>query len=286
MFSNDSVKLTALDLGKLVHPREKLWFGVSLVWSLLIYACLLATLVLFLFAPIVAILGLFTQGIWLGHLRGNSIRVSETQFPEVYAAAKKNCEKLNMPMPAMYIVQSGGVLNAFATRFLMRDYIVLYSEIVEMAYEQGAKAVEFVVAHELAHVKRGHLKKRVWILPALLTPILGNAYHRACEYTCDGFGAHCVPEGAVSGLLSLSAGKRLYKYVKVDQFVGQADNETGFWVWFAELLSTHPRLPKRLATLLSLESVSRSVATLSAPEAVYGPINGHPNRPLEELLPN
>ncbi len=271
-------KLTASNLEALIHPREKLWFGVSLVWSILIYICLLVTLMLFLFAPIFAILGLFTQGLWLGYLRGNSIRVSETQFSEVYAAAQKNCEKLNMPIPAMYIIQSGGVLNAFATRFLMRDYVVLYSEIVEMAYEQGAEALEFVMAHELAHVKRGHLKKRVWILPALLTPFLGKAYRRACEYTCDRFGAHCVPEGAVSGLISLSAGKHLYKQVKVNQFAAQVYHETGFWVWFSEVLSTHPRLPKRLATLLSLESVSRSVATHPAPEAVYGPTKGQPNK--------
>lgn len=279
------LKLTSSDLKKLIHPREKLWFRISLIWSIIIYAYLLFTLVLFVYAPIFAIIALSTQGLLMGHIRGNAVRVSNTQFPELYAATQKNCEKLNMPIPAIYIIQSGGVLNAFATRFLMRDYIVLYSDIVEIAYNQGAEAVEFVMAHELAHVKRGHLKKRVWILPALLTPFLGKAYHRACEYTCDRFGAYCVPEGAVSGLLSLSAGKHLYKHVKADQFAAQAYQETGFWIWFSELLSTHPRLPKRLATLLSLDSVSCKVATPPT-TAVYGAIKRDPNKLAEEFMVN
>ena len=50
------------------------------------------------------------------------------------------------------MVQSGGLLNAFATRFSFRNLVVLYSDVMELAYEQGESAVDFIIAHELAHI--------------------------------------------------------------------------------------------------------------------------------------
>ncbi|HEX2998926.1 MAG TPA: M48 family metalloprotease, partial [Armatimonadota bacterium] len=77
-------------------------------------------------------------------------------------------------------------------------------------------------------------------------PFLGSAYSRACEYTCDSIGAHLVPRGAVDGLLVLAAGKRLYDKVNVNQFAGQTVSERGFFVWLAEVFSTHPPLAARV----------------------------------------
>jgi hypothetical protein len=90
--------------------------------------------------------------------------------------------------------------------------------------------------------------KRKVILPALLIPFFSGAYSRACEYTCDSIGASLSGEdGARSGLTLLAAGKRLFRRVNVGRFVQQNDTEAGFWYWFAEKLSTHPHLAKRLA---------------------------------------
>jgi Zn-dependent protease with chaperone function len=98
-----------------------------------------------------------------------------------------------------------------------------------MAEKRGEDAVSFVVAHELAHLKRGHLKWRWLLLPARIIPFLFGAYSRACEYTCDQFGAAVVPSGAVNGLLALAAGGELYEQVEPRLFAGQAETEDGFW---------------------------------------------------------
>ena len=45
----------------------------------------------------------------------------------------------------------------------------------------------------------------------------------------------------------LAAGTKLFSKVNVDQFVLQAQSESGFWLWFSEKVSTHPHLVKRLA---------------------------------------
>jgi Zn-dependent protease with chaperone function len=153
--------------------------------------------------------------------------------------------------PDVFVLQAGGLLNAFATRFLGRDFVVLYSDVLAVAEAEGEAVVGFIAAHELAHVVRGHLKHRWLITPARLVPYLGTAYARACEYTCDRFAAHCQPDGAVDGLLMLAAGTQLYRRVDARQFARQVESEGGFWVRRAELMSSHPTLPKRVAALIA-----------------------------------
>jgi Zn-dependent protease with chaperone function len=154
-------------------------------------------------------------------------------------------------VPEVYIVQEGGILNAFATRFLGRNFVVIYSDILELAYESGEAEVAFVLAHELAHLKLGHLWKRALIYPALIVPFLPQAYSRACEYSCDAIGNALRSDGSVGGLLALAAGKRLYRSVDAAAFAEQGAQPDDLWVWLAEHVATHPNLPKRLRTVLA-----------------------------------
>jgi Zn-dependent protease with chaperone function len=160
-------------------------------------------------------------------------------------------------------MQSGGVLNAFATRFFGRNYVCIYSEILELAYEHGEAEVAFVLAHELTHVARNHVWWKTVIAPAALVPFLGAAYSRACEYTCDAYGAYLWPQGAEGGILVLAAGKRLYREMDVEAFLAQGHEPDTFWVWLAEHLATHPNLPKRLSYVRYLNSM-RAAASARA----------------------
>jgi Zn-dependent protease with chaperone function len=194
---------------------------------------------------------IFAHGHFVGYLRGNGVRVTARQFPVIHALVERHAVALGLePAPPVYVLQAGGVLNAFATRFFSREFVVLYSDVVSLAQERGEDALGFVVAHELAHIRRGHLKHR-WIkLPGHFVPYLGKAYSRACEYTCDRFSAESGPAGAIDGLLVLAAGTSLYRNVDAEVYAAQVDTEAGFWVWRAEIASTHPRLPKRVAALM------------------------------------
>ena len=97
-------------------------------------------------------------------------------------------------------------------------------------------------------------------MPAMFIPFLGSAYSRACEYTCDSIGSSLSEEGARSGMLVLAAGTKLFRKVNVDQFVGQMQTESGFWMWFSEKVSSHPHLVKRLARFPEPISAPRSSA--------------------------
>ena len=247
-----------LDLESLIHPKEKIYFAICVVVSLVVYIGLAlailsggqvaGTLIVYLVFGILAYF--VVNGLHIGHVRGNGVRVSSRQFPELNAMADQHSRRLGLDeTPAIFVLQSGGVLNAFATRFLGRNFVILNSDVLALATQKGEKAVSFVLGHELGHVRRKHMTRRALLYPAMVFPFLSGAYSRACEYTCDRFGNALEPEGGVDGLLVLAAGRDLYTQVNSAEYSGQRETETGFFVRFAEILSTHPNLPKRVAAL-------------------------------------
>lgn len=230
----------------LVYPKEKVYFGISLIFSIILYLFLVISIIGLFYILIGALVGLIMQGMLIGNLRGNGVRVSEDQFPEVYRIASDLAQKMQMELPAIYVIQAGGMLNAFATKFLGRSFVVIYSDVLELAYEEGEQELAFIIAHELTHLKRKHLTYRILLYPSMMIPFLAPAYSRACEYTCDRFGAYYQPEGSPKGLLILAAGKKLYQKMNIDKFGRQASEDKSFWISFTEILGTHPYLPKRV----------------------------------------
>jgi len=246
-----------------ISSKENVYFYIRLFTSLGLYYLFvkmimlsfkatgpqLATVSMLYFYAIFIILFLFFRfGILIGHLKGNAIKLSKNQFPDIFQVVAKQAEMLGLSrVPSVYILQSGGVLNAFAARFFGRNYIVLYSEFVETAYEQDKAILEFIIGHELGHIKRNHMLKNLLLFPSYFIPFLGAAYSRACEYTCDNIGHALCPSGAKGGLLVLASGKTIYKKVNLNEFMKQDYSEDGFWKWFAEKVASHPNLTKRLA---------------------------------------
>ena len=243
-----------------VNPKETIYFYIKLFVSLIVYAALAygasilfsegvspAVQVILIYAGLIILFLIFQLGILIGNLKGNAIRISEHQLPDIYEIVKKQSVALGLSkIPHVYLLQAGGILNAFATRFLGTNYVVIYSDVLGEAYENNIEAVQFIVGHELGHVKRKHIVKRLLLLPSFIIPFLGLAYSRACEYTCDNIGAALSPKGARNGLLLLASGKRLYHKINVERFMYQSQTEDGFWPWFSEKISSHPKLAKRV----------------------------------------
>ena len=255
---SDSKSLRPVDVDLLVHPKEKIYFAICVVFSIAIYYVLVRVVLsgaeasgVIVFYTIAIIVGYFIfHGVMLGQIRGNGIRVSDRQFPQLMEMANQHARRLGMEeTPDIFVLQSGGMLNAFATRFLGRNFVVLYSDVLALATQKGEKAVSFVLGHELGHVRRKHMTRRALLYPAMIFPFLGGAYSRACEYTCDQVGNALEPEGGVDGLLVLAAGRDLYTQVNSAEYSNQRETETGFFVRFAEILSTHPNLTKRVAAV-------------------------------------
>lgn len=243
-----------------IHPKEKVYFIIRIVAALCGYLAIAALInlafteekaVVFLPMAMYVILILlylfFRLGILIGYLKGNAVAITENQFPEIYRIIVEQSNLLGLKyIPQVYLLQNGGVLNAFATRFFGSNYVVIYSDVLEEAFEDNIETVKFIIGHELGHIKRKHMIKSLWLFPSFIIPFLSSAYSRACEYTCDNIGAALSPEGARPGLLLLVSGKRLWKKVNIQAFIEQEYHSSGFWFWFAEKVSSHPRLTKRI----------------------------------------
>ncbi|MFB5086712.1 M48 family metallopeptidase [Psychrobacillus sp. PGGUH221] len=229
--------------------RELIYFILSIIFSVFIYIFAIASLFGIAILLVILAILLYANAIMLGSIRGNGIRISEKQFPDVYERVVQLSSKMNIKkVPDVFVIHSEGAFNAFATRFLGRNMVVIYSEVFELAREKGEAELDFIIAHELSHVKRRHVWKNILIMPAQFIPYLSQAYSRSCEYTCDREAAYHIQNGeaAKQALTILGVGKKLYKEVNEDAYLEQIHTESNVAVWLSEVFSSHPLIPKRI----------------------------------------
>lgn len=255
-----------------VHSKEKSLKPLVFVWSGLVWLFVACTLVGLLYGLLALPFLLMGQAFFLGHLRGGGVRVDADQLPELHARVVRASQKLGLErVPEVYVLQAGGALNAFATKLFSRSYVVLFSDVLDACSTD--EEVEFVVSHELAHHAAGHLKWRLFTLPAMLVPLLGPAYSRACEYTCDRAALFAVGalEPSQRALGVLAAGGKAAQRLNLPMFAQQQANAGEFWPAVAELSSSHPFLSKRVAMLATWhgEQLGTPVAGLKAPERPF-----------------
>jgi Zn-dependent protease with chaperone function/type II secretory pathway pseudopilin PulG len=242
---------TGLPTGDLVYPNEEPLFAISLVISIPFWLLLLVgTLgVALLYAALFFVFYLFAQSALIAYIKGTAVKITAQQFPDLQERLTSCCRRLGMDIvPETYLLHGDGAFNAFATRFLGTHFVVLLSDVVD-ALESRPGALNFYLGHELAHIHRRHLVWRPVLLPASLLPLIGAAYHRAREATCDNYGAACCddPQDAIVGLSVLAAGRERWKAMSFSEYLGQARETSGFWMSFHELVSDYPWLVKRVA---------------------------------------
>ncbi len=245
-------------MNELVYPRERTLGKITLVLGLLVWLGLIVGT--FGGALIGLALGfvvyLFVQSTLIAHIKGNGVELSEAQFPDLYTQFTTCCDLLQIKTrPQAYILNGNGGLNAFATKFLGTQYVVLMSSVVD-AMDPHVDGVRFYIGHELGHLRMKHLSGHLLRWPVLWLPLLGAAYSRARESTCDRHGLACSDskEGAAQALAALSAGAERWKQLNVSSYVGQTHHSSGFWMSFHELTAGYPWLTKRAARVMNTDA--------------------------------
>ncbi|MDH5381240.1 MAG: M48 family metallopeptidase [Cyclobacteriaceae bacterium] len=247
-----------------VHSKESIYYNLRVFISISSYLViflfiingfmqsatvgLIQILTLGVIVLVLFLMGRITQGFFIGMIKGNAVKISEHQYPELFEIITDQAEALGLnAVPEVYI--SYGHFNAFVTKFARKKFLVLYSEVVETALKGDFDVVKFVIGHELGHIKRRHLNKEMWLLPSLIVPFLKQAHSRGCEYTCDRIGYHFSNKGAVEGVLILATGKEIHSKIDVNRYIEDVASESSFWVWLSEKFLTHPHISKRLVAI-------------------------------------
>lgn len=245
-------------MNQLVYSRERTLGTITLVIGLLVWLGLIVGTFggALLGLAIGFVLYLFAQSALIAHIKGNGIELSEAQFPDLHAQFAACCDRLQMKeRPKAYILNGNGGLNAFATKFLGTQFVVLMSDVVD-AMEKHVDGVRFYIGHELGHLRMKHLSGALLRWPAMWLPLLGAAYSRARETTCDRHGLACSgsPEGAARALAALSTGPKGWKNLDMSAYLGQAKHSSGFWMSFHELTAGYPWLTKRVSRVMDTEA--------------------------------
>lgn len=265
-------------MNELVYPRERVLGKITLVLGLAAWAAL----ILGTFGAALAFLALgfvvylFAHSALIAHIRGNGVELTEAQFPDLHAHFAACCERLQMKeRPQAYVLNGNGSLNAFATKFLGTQFVVLLSDVAD-AMEKSAGGVRFYIGHELGHLRMKHLSGHLLRWPVLWLPLLGAAYSRARESTCDRHGAACCdnPADAAHALAALSAGPVRWERLNIAAYLKQLGHAGGFWMSFHELIAGYPWLTKRVSRVIDAGAALPSRNPLSYVLAAFVPYAG------------
>src|ERR1051326_2191464 len=240
--------------------------------SIVMWIMLVVSIVGIFYAVLFAAFFLLAHLALIAHLRGSSIKLGPDQLPHLHVRLTAMAEKLGMKrVPEAYLMQAGGALNAFATKLFRANFVVLYSDLVEACGEDDA-SLDFVIGHELGHIRAGHVRFQ-WLLIGRFFPFIGGAYSRAREYTADryGFAVTSDPRAATRGLVLLAAGPRHAKEVNVEAMLRQRHDMNSVAMKIGSWMSTHPPISDRIAELdrtLNAEKVTAAATSLAAPALI------------------
>lgn len=232
-------------------PSEYPLFIAAVLLSIPIWLALAISVIGLIYIGMFAVVFGVMHMAFVAHVRGSGVRLGPDQFPELYARVEELSRRMEMErVPEVHLMQAGGSLNAFATKFPRSHMVVLFSDLLDACGDNEA-ARDMIIGHELGHIRSGHLKWRWLILPGSFVPFLGTALSRAREYTCDryGYAAAGDHDGALLGLTILAAGGKYARSVNRSALVRQRQDLNTGLMTIGTWLSTHPPLAKRLHAL-------------------------------------
>ena len=169
-----------------------------------------------------------------------TVRVTSTQCPQLYLQLEEACHILDVRQPELYVAQFP-VPNAYTSGH-DHPYIVLTTGLLDLMNEEEVLAV---IAHELGHIKSGHvLYKTMARVISLLLTLIGDMtlgigrivgrtleaalleWDRKSEFTADRSSLLVVQDAQVMlSLMMKLAGGTLFQrnQMNAQEFLKQAD---------------------------------------------------------------
>jgi Zn-dependent protease with chaperone function len=248
--------MSDFDLSRLKHPREDARFklavlattpllllGLVLIGSLLIVAMFVVPMVWLAVAVLEA------------RYKGNLVRVSATNFPEIKEIIDDARRRLGYTPTIRAYVQHGDP-NMFLYKFFSRRFLVINSDFIDA----GSRAeVQWLVGRFIGSLKAKHdrlswlaaligVSEKLLVLNLLLYP-----YERAVVHTSDRLGLFLCQDlgAALSAIGRMIVGKDLRQHVSVQGLLEQQEEMRGeILPRLARLASSHPHMVDRCADLI------------------------------------
>ncbi len=208
---------------------------------------------IFMYGVIIMIIVIPVLYYMYAQYRSMSLRITEKNFPEVYALIEEYSKRLGIKTPKAYVIQQNGVLNAFSAYLPRRQWICIHSELFEVAYREhkDMDALAFIIAHELGHIYYKHATFGYYlsIMFSQMIPVLGTTASRTREYSCDRLAQRLTGTDGLDAMLVLVVDRHLYKLVDKEDYIEDMRSQKGFFLWFFNLLADHPVMSKRIVAL-------------------------------------
>ncbi len=253
--------LNPQDVRACVHPRLPLRFALAIICVVLIAPLGLA---LSIFGAVSLILAWVIFLAWLGAeviyavFIGNSILVSELNYPRILGLSEEIREALSVRKTYSIFVYQEGEFNAAMIRLFFRRAIFLNSEILETGVSDDE--VRWIVGRFVGYWRVQQdtgfvgwlirMTQKTLILNALILP-----YERAMVYTGDRLGLAAIGgdiASAVSAMQKLLVGRLLGYSVNPVGVVEQARQVKGsLFAFLARLPSAYPHTIIRYVDLIS-----------------------------------
>jgi Zn-dependent protease with chaperone function len=193
-------------------------------------------------------------------LLGQSVKVSERQFPRIYRIVRQASDTLQITMPQVFLVNSP-VFNAGTLGTNEDSFIIVHSSLVDQYSDEELLTV---IGHECGHIHNSHVAYLTalhyltymagmflpWILQPALVALRG--WSRRAEVTCDRAGMLVSRDQAAAerAITKLAVGSRkLYEEFNLDAFLEQHEEGSQGIGKYMEVFATHPWLPKRVLAM-------------------------------------
>jgi len=258
-----------LDLKSLRHKTENVFLGMIIAFNIGVFAVLFLVIAKsgepVMTALIIAgtflllyLLNKLSFMLFYWYLHGNSIRVSATQYPEVFLAVKAACDYIDLKrLPTIYIMNGHGLLELFLIkRFSRKGMLVFTSELIDNLLDSNdSRELMMIIGRQLGHLKLGHF--RFWVFKDIIgvfAIFIHGAWWRRCHYSADrvGFLISGSLEASRRALYVLTVGKKLAAATRLAAIEEQEEElNDSFFAWLSEINHNYPFIIRRVVELAS-----------------------------------
>jgi len=248
------------DFSAYAHPLLGRRFALALVFSILLIPVMLLVVIyltIILIAPFIGLVIWISARVFFARMLGNSVVVSEVNYPRIHALAEELKLKLRYHKPVHIFVYEQGSFNAYMRFLFFRRAIFLNSELLQTGVSDNE--VRWIVGRFIGYLRaREQASVAGWLIRTAEHFLMFNLflfpYERAMVYTGDRLALAAMDgdiASAVSAMQKLLVGRQLGYSVNPEGIIDQQRQIKGTFFGFLARLPTHfPHMTARYVDLI------------------------------------